>query len=177
VTRSRDELVVLGVITRPHGLRGEVRVHRYNPESTRLAEVGRVVVRKDGADREFTVRGHKRSGGADVLWLEGIDGVDQAEALRGAEVGVLRKDLPPLPEGEYYHVDLVGLRVHEGGVELGEVVGVTVLPTVDVLRVRTARGVLGIPILAPYVVSIAIDRGIIEVAYSEDFDPEPPEDA
>jgi 16S rRNA processing protein RimM len=173
VVRTGDERIVLGVITRPHGLRGEVRVHRYNPDSTLLREVERVIVRQNGSEREFAVRGHKESRGGDVLRLAGVERVEDAEALRGAEVCVLRSRLPELAPDEYYHVDLIGLRVIEAGVDIGDVIGVARHPSVDALRVRTARGVIEIPILDPYVVEIAVERGTIEVAHSEDFDPEP----
>lgn len=166
-------LVVLGVITRPHGVRGEVRVHRFNPGSSLLLELERVVlVPKHGARRELAIRAAKRSGDADVLWLEGCARHEDAEALRGAELAVEREALPSPAEGEHYHVDLVGMKVIEATAELGEVIGIASHPSVDVLRVRTGRGILEIPILDPYVISIDRHARTIEVAFSEDFEPE-----
>lgn len=170
---AEGELVVLAVVTRPHGVRGEVRAHRFNPGSTLLLELDRVVVSpKDGAPpRELAVLGSKRSGDADVLRLEGCERVEHAEALRGAELAVPRAWLPEPAEDEHYHVDLVGLEVREDGAPLGEVLGVTSYPSVDVLRVRTARGVVEIPILEPYVVAVDVEGGTIDVANSADFEP------
>src|SRR5205085_1096493 len=100
---ASSERVVLGVVTRPHGVRGEVRVHRFNPSSTVLLEIDRVFV----GDREVRVVSRKRSGDADVLALEGVSRVEDAEALRGATISVPRDRLPELPPGEHYVADLV----------------------------------------------------------------------
>ena len=57
-----------------------------------------------------------------VAWAQGVDERDGAEALRGARVFVPRSEFPPLPQGEYYWVDLIGLAVlNREGVALGEV--------------------------------------------------------
>jgi 16S rRNA processing protein RimM len=170
-----DERVVLGVVTRPHGVRGEVRVHRFHPGSQLLLELDRVLVRTKDADveRELQVRSSKRSGDADVLLLEGCARPEDAEALRGAELAVPRAWLPEPAEDEHYHVDLIGLRVVEDGADLGTVQDVFSYPSVDVLRVGTARGTIEIPILEPYVVAVDVEGGTIEVAGSADFEPEP----
>ena len=171
--RGGDERIVLGVVTRPHGVRGEVRVHRFHADSPLLLELSRVLLRpKDGTEREVAVRSSKRSGDADVLLLQGCARPEDAEALRGAEIAVLRAWLPAPAEDEHYHVDLVGLRVVEAGAELGEVIEVMAYPSVDVLRVRTERGMIEIPIIEPYVLAVDPAAGTIEVANSADFEPE-----
>lgn len=172
--RTRNDPVVLGVITRPHGLRGEVRVRRFNPSSTLLLEVRRVHLwGPDGRRCELSVRSARRSGDADVLGFEGVGSIEAAQALRGAEVAVDRALLPPLAEGEHYHVDLVGMRVFERGVEVGQVLDVLAYPTVDALRIaRSGGGAVEVPILEPYVLAIDPEAGRIDVAYLEDFEAE-----
>lgn len=176
---SEDDVVVLGAITRPHGVRGEVRVHRFNPDSELILELERVLlVREDAAGGrvldERKVLSSKRSGDADVLRLEGLARVEDAEALRGVEVAARRAWLPPPDEDELYHVDLIGMRVVEAGAEIGEVDDVLAYPSVDCLRVTTARGVIEIPIIEPYVIDVDLERGVIEVAHTEDFEPVDP---
>lgn len=169
-----DDVVVLGAITRPHGVRGEVRVHRFNRDSELMLELDRVLlVRESGVD-ERKVLSSKRSGDADVLRLEGITRVEDAEALRGVEIAARRAWMPPPDEDELYHVDLIGMRVVEAGAELGVVDEVLSYPSVDCLRVTTARGVLEIPILEPYVVEVDPEGRSIEVAHTEDFEPVDP---
>ena len=50
-----------------------------------------------------------------VLKLEGVDSIDAAEALRGLELRIGEEELPALPAGSYYHHQLKGLRVEDGG--------------------------------------------------------------
>jgi 16S rRNA processing protein RimM len=169
---ARSDLVVLGVVTRPHGIRGEVRVHRFNPESTLLCELGRATLRgKDGAERDVKILRAKRAGDADVLAIEGVASKEAAEALRGSEIGVAKHALPRLPEGELYHSDLVGLRATVEGRDIGEVIGVETYPSSVAMRVRTDRGTIEVPVLEPYVVRLDPGARTIELAHLDDFDP------
>lgn len=173
---SEDDVVVLGAITRPHGVRGEVRVHRFNADSELILELERVLLVRESAAGERSVEerrvlSSKRSGDADVLRLEGVMRVEDAETLRGVGLAARRAWLPPPDEDEFYHVDLIGMRVVEAGAELGEVDDVLSYPSVDCLRVTTARGVIEIPMIEPYVIEVDLERGVIEVAHTEDFDP------
>jgi len=58
-----------------------------------------------------------------VLKIEGIDTVEAAEVLRGAELRIPKEDRPPAPEGEVYLSDLIGCRIvdQQSGEELGMV--------------------------------------------------------
>ena len=60
-----------------------------------------------------------------------------AEALRGTELSVPRSALPPLGEGEYYHVDLLGLpAVSDAGEVLGKVVAIDDFGAGDVIEIE-----------------------------------------
>ena len=57
-----------------------------------------------------------------MLKLEGVDSIDEAETLRGLELRIAEEELAALPEGSYYHHQLLGLRVEdEAGGEIGVV--------------------------------------------------------
>ncbi|MGC4365020.1 ribosome maturation factor RimM [Hydrogenophaga sp. R2] len=57
-----------------------------------------------------------------VARLEGMDDRNAAEALKGVRISLPRSAFPATPEGEYYWVDLIGLRVvNREGVDLGVV--------------------------------------------------------
>ncbi len=167
-----NDLIVLGVVTRPHGLRGEVRVRRFHPSSSLLLELDRLILRLDGTLHELRVRKSRRSADVDVLLLEGYSRPEEAERLRGAEVIVRRAWLPALEADEHYHADLMGLTVLEAGATIGQVIDVIAYPSVDALVVRSERGLIEIPSLDPYVVGIDIEASIVHVAHSGDFEPE-----
>lgn len=168
-------LVPLGAVTRPHGIRGEVRVHRFNPGSTVLLERESVTLRKDGELREVRVSAARPHGDLVLLTLDGVSGREAAEGLRGFEVCVPRDELPPPDEDEVYLVDLIGLSaVDEAGVALGTVSEVIQYPSVECLAVDSDAGRREIPLLEPYVVDVDLDRGRVVLAGIEDFDLQPP---
>jgi len=157
--------IALGVVTRPHGVRGELRVHRHNPRSTLLGELESVLLRRaDGEATRVRIEGTREGPkGVLLMTLEGVSGREDAEALRGAELCVLREELPEPPEGEWYHVDLLGLRaVRPDGREAGRVVEVLAYPTVDCLRVRGEDGEWEVPMVEPWVGEVRVDEGYVE---------------
>lgn len=168
-----ERLVALGAIGRPHGVGGEVRVHRFNPESTLLSEVDLVWLRKEGeAPRAARVERARVHGPHVLLVLEGVRGRDAAEALRGAEVCLPREALPEPAEDEVYHADLIGLTaVLADGSPAGEVVDVLSYPSADCLLVQGEDADREVPILPPYVERVDLDTRTVVVAHLEDLEP------
>lgn len=158
---SPDDLVVLGVVTRPHGIRGELRVHLHNPDSTLLYERDRVVLRTPEGTRDVALEDVRRGPkGAVLMRMEGVATREDAEAMRGAELCVLRAELPPTDEDEWYHVDLVGLEVRDpDGTRQGEVIAVIPYPTIDCLCVRSDDGEREVPISDEWLRSVDLEAG------------------
>jgi 16S rRNA processing protein RimM len=113
-----------------------------------------------------------RPGGKGLLvQLAGVATVEQAAALRGAELCVPRDMLPALEDGEYYFVDLEGLAVTTlDGEPLGIAENVREYPAADVLRVRTSAGVWEVPMREPYLVSVDVPGGSIVVDHLDDLE-------
>jgi 16S rRNA processing protein RimM len=184
---TSDPLVPLGVIVGAHGVRGELRVKLHNPGSDLLASQRTVTLRRDppGATSEgqassgplleqrrvLSRRWHKD---LLLLMLERCDDRDTAQAMRGIELCVVRSALPKLDEGEHYLIDLVGLRAQLPSGELvGRVQAVIPYPTAEVLCVRSERGLIEVPMFAPYVVETRIADGCVVVDHLDDLVPEP----
>src|SRR5690606_11602618 len=100
VTATR---VQIGVVSKAHGIRGEMVVVLHDPESTSLEEVDTVHV---GGVARAVVQA-RPTGGAYLLAVEGITDRDAAGALRGAVVEVDR-DALDLDEDDVLLADLVG---------------------------------------------------------------------
>ena len=101
--------------------------------------------------------------GTVVVRLAEVADRDAARALCGARLYVGRDRLPPPAEGEYYHADLIGLRVERPG---GEVVGtVTAVPNYgagDLLCIaRAGGGQALVPFAAAYVTEVDVAGGRI----------------
>ena len=150
----------LGKIVNTHGIRGEVRMSPYNPESDTLRSDQMVTLR--WPDRSLSahlcaVRPHKRFR---LLTFEGYTSATAAEDLVGAEVWVDAAALPPVRPGEFYHHDLIGLRVETvEGELLGTVEGVLTTGSNDVCVVRGDGAEHLIPLIADVVRDIDLARG------------------
>lgn len=164
-------LVALGVVTKPHGVHGEVRVHPFNPDSRLLLACDAFVLRdEDGATFEGEVERAERGPKYVRLKLRGCDSREDADELRGLELCVPRAALPPPSDGEWYFVDLEGLAVvDEAGAALGAVLEVVALPSVDCLRVSLEEGVVEVPMVAPWLVEVDLPGGRVVVSSLEDL--------
>ena len=166
-----ERLVALGAVTKPHGVRGEVRVHRFNPESDLLLGLTRVWLRKDETLRAVDVESSRRHGELVLYTFVGVRNREAAEALRGHEVCVPRDQLPSLDDDEHYHVDLVGLRAEDAERRpVGIISEVIRYPASDCLLLSSDDGQREVPIAAPYVVEIDVEGGRIVLAHLEDFE-------
>jgi 16S rRNA processing protein RimM len=105
-----------------------------------------------------------------VATLPGVVDRDAADALRGTYVWVPRAALPPPAPGEYYWVDLEGLRVlNLEGVDFGTVSHLFATGANDVLVARGDRERM-IPFLEPdYIRSVDFETGIVTVDWDSDF--------
>jgi 16S rRNA processing protein RimM len=114
------DLVEVGVVTRPHGVRGELRVVPHQPDSTSLLDAAEVWI--DGERRE--VAGARSTKDAILLRVAGVSDRDAADELRGAPV-LIPRDQIDISDDEILLADLVGCQVvTTGGEAWGEVVRV-----------------------------------------------------
>lgn len=164
-TADDRKLVALGAVTRAQGVRGQLRVKLYNPDSEVLLSQREAYFQRDGVTRLVRFRDLPRSHQGDVLvWPIDCNDRDQADALRGTEISVPETSLPKLPKGEYYHRDLIGLDVRDvGGTSVGKLVRVDTYPTVDVAVVKTTDGTLEIPIMDPYWIDADVQAACVTV--------------
>lgn len=161
----------LGVVMGTHGVRGELRVKLHNPDSELLFELEAVQLRAAGEVRTCEIESVRPGSKGLLVALAGVDTMEQAQALHGAELWVARSQLPELPDGEFYFFDLEGLSVLDPtGAARGSVERVQEYPAANVLRVRTEKGVLEVPMREPYLVSIDLDAGQVVVDQLEDLE-------
>jgi 16S rRNA processing protein RimM len=161
VTVDRTRFLSIGLVTRPHGVRGELRLRLHNPESTALEEVDAVYLALPGATGEpqrYVVEGARYVASGVLFELEGVGDRDQADALRGAEVCVLREQLAPLAEGEFYLGDLAGCAVVTlAGQPFGVVHDVQALGAHDTLVIHDGEIERLLPYVPQFVLEIDLD--------------------
>ncbi|RMX08583.1 ribosome maturation factor RimM [Corticibacter populi] len=128
-----SDLVELGHVLGAWGVRGAVKLAPYSADAQVLQQAAVWYLLPPATGRrpaggalraplKLAVQQLREQGDGLVASFEGLDDRDVAEALRGAQIAVPRSDFPPLPEGEYYWLDLLGMAVHNReGVLLGTV--------------------------------------------------------
>ena len=129
--------MVVGRVVAPSGLRGEVKVQPLTERAQRFSAGSVLHV----GGKPTRVRAARQSKRLFVMALEGVEDRTAAESLRGAILSVPRSEVPPLPEGSYYHFQIVGMRVYtESGEYLGDIG--EILPTGgnDVYLVKSLDG-------------------------------------
>lgn len=163
--------ILVGRIHGAFGVRGEVKLESLTEPQGNLVRYQPWILR-DAAGREREVSGAKaRTGGKGLIGtLPGVEDRDAAEALRGAELFVPRSALPPPKEGEFYWIDVEGLRVENlDGVDFGKAAFVFSNGANDVLVVRGDRERM-IPWVRPdFVRELDFDVGRILVDWDADF--------
>jgi 16S rRNA processing protein RimM len=119
------ETVTVGRVLRPHGVRGEVVVEVLSDVPGRFERGSSMLgAREGGRAVRLTVAASRDHKSGAVVRFEGHEDRDRAEELRGLWLEVPRAEVPPAPEGTYYHYELLGCRAFSGGEDLGEVVEV-----------------------------------------------------
>jgi 16S rRNA processing protein RimM len=111
----------VATLVRPRGIKGEVVAEPGAWSASDLMGFRKLIMHP--GEREVELESAWPHRDRLILKLRGIDTVEQAEALRGAELRIPAEDRPAAPEGEYYLSDLTGCCVVEmgTGAELGVV--------------------------------------------------------
>lgn len=105
-------MAVVGRIARAHGNKGQVIVNLVTDFPERRFSAGaELFLRRAEAIERVTVKSVRFQHDRPVIAIDGVETMNEAEALAGAELRVPVDRLTALPEGTYYHHDLVGCRV------------------------------------------------------------------
>ena len=131
-----ERRIALAAVAGAHGIKGEVRLKLFSDSVDSLSHHKKLYV--GGAERRLLA---VRAGKTPVARCEGVADRSAAEALRGSLVEIDRAALPPLDDGEYYHVDLVGLpALDQQGNPIGAVVAVENYGAGDLLEIERTNG-------------------------------------
>ena len=148
---------MLGKITKPHGIRGEVKMYPYSGQPENFLNYRKIYVDSgvDDARIPYTVERARVQGNTVILKMAGCEDRNLAEALVNREVWLEYGDLPELSDDEYYWADLDGKLVcTDDGVELGRVTGILDTGAHGILSVTGKGNEYLIPIRKEFVVRI-----------------------
>lgn len=162
------EPLIIGWITRPHGVRGELKVRPDTDFPERFDHLRQVLILERGGPRAVAVESVRRQDTAVLMKLAGVDDLDAARALAGKPVAVPWEERMPLPDGSFYVWQVVGLSVRTtAGEVLGKIAEVFRTGSNDVYRVTGDQGEVFIPATREVVRAVDIERGEIVVDLPE----------
>jgi 16S rRNA processing protein RimM len=136
---SADQLILVGRVAGAFGVRGEIRITSFTEQPTALLDY-KTLLRESGAPA-LTLTGGRAAKGGLVARASEVATREEAEALRGLRLYILRAVLPAPEEDEFYVADLVGMDVVtlEGDL-IGQVKSVRDFGAGDLLEVQPPSG-------------------------------------
>jgi len=153
---SELEFITIGQILAPWGVNGKLKVEVVTDFPERFVPQSRIYINRQPMTIDST-EWHK---GKVIIKLNSIDSIEQAQKLRGQPVEIPHSQLHPLPEGRYYHFQLIGLEVWTTqGELLGNITGILTTESNDNYVVSGAKGEILIPAIEDVVKSIDLDNG------------------
>jgi 16S rRNA processing protein RimM len=161
----------LGRVGAPWGVKGWVHIDSYTDPPEGILEYRQWGLRLGSGERitGCVVEGHPHSDRL-VARLEGIEDRERAARLTGAVIEVMRAELPPTGEREYYQTDLLGLEVrNQQGVQLGKVGYFVDTPASPMMVVQGERE-YWIPAVPRHLSKVDLAAGLILVDWPLDED-------
>jgi 16S rRNA processing protein RimM len=161
--------ISLGKINGVFGVKGWVKVFSDTKPREQIVKYSPWWIKQGNEWSRIKVLEGKAHGKGVIARLEGIDDRNKAELLKGVEIAIDREQLAPASDGEYYWIDLIGLRVETlEGVELGKIRQLFETGANDVIVVSGEKEHLIPFVQGLYVMEIDLNEGVMRV----DWDPE-----
>ena len=162
-TERRTEWITIGKIVKTRGIRGEVKVLPLTDIPDRFEQLESVhAVLPDGRVQQLNIEDASYHHGCVFLCFEGYTSVEQSERLVGSSLSVDRNTSPKLPEGVYYHYEILDADVYtEAGEYLGKVTDILETGSHDVYVARREEKEFLIPSTNEIVLSVDRELGKI----------------
>jgi 16S rRNA processing protein RimM len=155
--------LVVGFLRRPHGVQGEILMDVRTDFPERIKPGITVYVGEN--HRMMTISSRRQHAQGLLLSFKGLENREEAGQYRNQYIYVQAAGLPELPEGEYYHHQLVGLQVvDEDGRLLGELAEVLETGANDVYVVSRPDGTeILLPAIPPVILDVDMSRRTMSV--------------
>ena len=153
------QYIKAGEIVTTHGVRGEVKVLPWLDCPEMLCEFDRC--RLDG--KEYTIQQCRVQKTCNLVKLEGIDTMEDAQKLRGKIIELYRKDID---DEVIFAAELVGVEVFADGVCIGKIKDVLDYPGNSVYVVKGEHEYM-IPAVSAFILSTDVDANRMEVRLIE----------
>jgi 16S rRNA processing protein RimM len=140
-------LITIGKVQKTHGVKGEIKIEPLTDHPERFSKLRRVhLTSPRGESKECAVRSVRYMDGTPVILLKGYDDPETARELNGWLLQVPQEETLPLPAGQYYWFELIGMEVvSEAGEKLGTIVDIFETGSNDVYVMKAGRKEVYLP--------------------------------
>ena len=157
---SELEFLTIGQILAPWGVKGKLKVKVITDFPQRFAPSSKIYINR----QPMTIDSTEQHKGKVIIKLNQIDTIEAAQRLRGQPIEIHHSQLYPLPEGQYYHFQLIGLEVWTTqGELLGNITEILTAESNDNYVVSGDKGEILIPAIEDVVKSIDLDSRRITI--------------
>lgn len=159
----------IGKVVKPHGIKGKMKVDYYGENLHRFSLYHEVFIKGQTSKPEpYEVLEAIPQPPRLILQLKGIEKIEEVEPLVGKEILIKKKDFSELEEGEYYWMDILGMKVEtEEGKGIGRVKGIFPTGANDVFIVEGRRGEILLPATMGVIQSVDLKRKVMKVVRME----------
>jgi 16S rRNA processing protein RimM len=138
-----EEQVLIGLIKRAHGIKGEVLIDPQTFNVKRFGKGIKVAIRfSSGEMKSYTIASSRNAAQGILIKFAEIPDRNEAELLRGAEICIPISERLPLPDNRAYYDELIGMKVVDNvtSEELGVVRDVKEMPQGDLYIIKLNDG-------------------------------------
>ena len=155
-----SQYLMIGEITKPQGVRGEVKVRPCTCDPERFEGLETVYIEKDGGYAPLKITVNRLGADAVFMNVDGVTDRDVAEKLRGTRLYIDRAHAVELDRDSNFVADLYGLRgVVDDGRDLGELTEVMQPGGNDVYVFKGPLGEVLVPALKSVVLAVDLQAG------------------
>ncbi len=160
-----DGYVSAGTITSTHGIRGEVKVYPTVDDPDRFSSFGKVLLSNGKTEVEAEIENVKYFKNLVIVKFRGIDDINDVMKYRRWNILVTREDAADLKEGQYFEVDIIGLKVvTDDDREIGKITEILHTGANDVYTVKGESGKeILIPAIQQCILDVDLENGVMKV--------------
>lgn len=144
----------VGIILKPHGVRGAVKVGPLTDDVARFKDLKQVFIDL----KKYTVQSTQFNNGEVILSFEELKDRNEAELLRNKKVEIEKADAVKLEEGRYFIVDIIGCEVFVGDESIGKVDDVLQNGAADVYVIKSEKSECMVPALKKLLLLVDVEN-------------------
>jgi len=162
---ERPEYVIAGRFGRPRGVSGEININPLTDNPGRFHMEETFWIESDSGFTKLDFVTFRFISGKPVAKIGSVNSREQAGLLTNKYLYIRSTDLGKLPEGSYYHFDLIGCRViNKDNRELGRVCNVESYPANDVWVIESKDGERYLfPVVEQFIDKVDIEARLIVI--------------